>query len=123
MGLKVFVTAGEDIGDHKLVYIASDGKCYLADASSVSTMPSMGLSCGAIGEDITGEVIIAGLISLPEWNWTRGGENGLLYVSTDAGEFTQTKPSTTGDQVQVVGIPITGTMIMFSPNYVLEEVT
>jgi len=122
MGLKKKFVSGEDIGDHKLVYIASDGKCYHTNADSVSTMPVVGISCGAIMSENEGEILFIGLIKSDGWNWTTGGGNGMLYASTDAGELTQDKPLSTGNQVQIVGVVITETLILFNPNYVIVEV-
>ena len=122
MGLKKKFVSGEDIGDHKLVYIASDGKCYHTNANSVSTMPVVGISCGAISSGSEGEILLIGLIKSDGWNWTTGGGNGMLYASTDAGELTQVKPLSTGNQVQIVGAVITETLMLFNPNYVLVEV-
>jgi len=122
MGLKKKFVGGEDIGDHKLVYIASNGKCYHTNADSVSTMPVVGISCGAFSSESEGEILFLGLIKSDGWNWTTGGGNGMLYASTSAGELTQTKPVSTGNQVQIVGIVITETLILFNPNYVVVEV-
>lgn len=122
MGLKKKFVSGEDIGDHKLVYVASDGKCYHTNANSVSTMPAVGISCGAIAEGEQGEILFIGLIGSHGWNWMMGGGNGMIYASTEAGEPTQTKPLSTGDQVQIVGVVITETLILFNPNYMLIEI-
>ena len=122
MGLKKTVVAGEDIEDHKLVYVASDGKCYLSNANSVSTMPAMGISCGPILEAGSGEVLLLGLIGCDSWSWVLDGVNSVLYASTQAGDLTQSKPLQTGNQVQIIGMAITETLILFNPNYVLVEV-
>jgi len=122
MGIKKKFVGGEDIGDHKLVYIASDGKCYLTNANSVSTMPVVGISCEVITEGDQGEVLLVGLIGSDGWSWTMGGEDGMIYASTNVGEPTQTKPLSSGDQVQIVGAVITETLILFNPNYVIVEV-
>jgi len=123
MGLKKMMVAGEDIESHKLVYVASDGKCYLSNANSASTMPATGISCGVIQNDGTGEVLFLGLISSTGWSWVTGGVGGLLYPSTNAGELTQSKPLVSGDQVQIVATVITENLILFNPNYVLVEVS
>jgi hypothetical protein len=123
MGLKKMMVAGEDIGSHKLVYVASDGKCYLSNANAVSTMPATGISCGEISNGGTGEILFLGLIGSTGWSWATGGESGLLYPSTDAGELTQSKPLVSGNQVQIVATVITENLILFNPNYVLVEVS
>ena len=53
------------------------------------------------------------------WTWTVGG---LIYVSTTTGTLTQTAPSGTGDQVQVVGYATHADRMYFNPSLVLVEV-
>ncbi len=47
------------------------------------------------------------------WTWTAGG---MLFLST-SGDLTQTKPSTVGQIVQVVGVALSATMVMFNPSF------
>jgi hypothetical protein len=54
------------------------------------------------------------------WSFTTGG---LVYASITAGALTQTAPSGTGDQVQVVGVAYHADKIQFSPAPVLVEVS
>jgi len=123
MGLKKIMVAGEAIESHKLVYVASNGKCYLVNADAVSTMPATGISCGPISEDGTGEILLLGLISSTNWSWATGGIDSVLYASTQIGDITQMKPLQTGNQVQIIGTAITENLILFNPNYVLVEVS
>jgi hypothetical protein len=60
-----------------------------------------------------------GLARDDSWDWTIGG---LVYASTTAGELTQTPPSGTGDQVQVLGVAYSADEISFQPSPILIEV-
>ena len=122
MGIKKMMVAGEDIESHKLIYVASDGKCYLSNASSAALMPVTGISCGPISNGGTGEILFLGLISSVDWSWVTGGVDAMIYPSTNAGELTQSKPLTSGNQIQIVATAITETLILFNPTYVLVEV-
>jgi len=110
-------TAGEDLGNRKLVYINSDGTWKLADADAASTMPVVGLTMGAIAAGKTGLILIDGFIGLSSWSWTIGGR---LYASENvAGELTQTAPANPLYLTQEIGIPISTKQIFFSPQQVI----
>lgn len=87
-----------------------------ADADAASTMPCTALAL----EAGTGskKVLLKGYIRNDSWNWS----GGLIYVSTVSGELTQTAPSGSGDQVQVVGYAVTADVMYFSPSLVLVEI-
>ena len=53
------------------------------------------------------------------WTWTVGG---LIYADTTIGGFTQTAPSGSGDQVQVVGYAVHADTMWFDPDLTLVEV-
>ena len=93
------------------LYLAADGHYDEADADSSATMPCTALAL----ETGTGSkrVLIMGMIRNDAWNWTPGGK---VYVSTTTGALTQTAPSGTGDQVQVVGVAISADVIRFTPS-------
>lgn len=99
------------------LYLASDGHFDEADASAAATMPCMALAL----EEGTGskKVLLQGIIRDDSWSWTAGG---LLYVSTTAGNLTQTQPSGSGDQVQIIGVALSADVIYFNPCYVLVEI-
>ncbi len=100
------------------LYMASDGNFDEADADSASTMPCRALAV----ETGTGSkiVLLQGFLRVDAWNWTPGGD---IYVDTTTGGLTQTAPSGTGDQVQVVGFAWDADTIYFLPgSYSVEEV-
>ena len=52
------------------------------------------------------------------WNWSAG----KLYISTVAGVMTQTKPATTGQQIQVLGYALSADTVWFEPMTMVAEV-
>ena len=118
-GFKTQGVGGENVPSHRLVYLADNGTWYQADASTDSTMPASAITCGGLLRNQQGELLLFGLISLNEWRWA---SRKLLYASKTPGFLTQTRPDVIGDQVQVVGLALTETLILFNPNYVIVEV-
>jgi hypothetical protein len=113
------LTAGETLTLFQLVYRKSDGKLWKADANGTLTYPCVMLANGAITADTTGEFLIQGFARDDSWTWTVGG---LLYLSDVAGSMTQTAPSASGDKVQVVGVALTATVILFKPDFAYAEI-
>lgn len=99
------------------LYQASDGNWDEAKADSISTMPCRALAL----ETGTGTKLILrrGWIRDDSWAWTPGAP---VYMSTTTGALTQTKPSTTGDQVQIVGYAETADILDFNPSMTIVEV-
>lgn len=121
-GFVSVMTAGENLSFGDLCYRKSDGKWWKANAGSATTMPGCVVSLGTILTDDTGEFALPGssqFIRNDSWSLTVGG---LIYASTTSGGITQTAPSSTGDQVQVIGYAYTSTIINFDPSLILVEV-
>lgn len=99
------------------LYMASDGNMETADASGANYMPCVAIAL----ESGTGskEVLLRGYVRDDTWNFTPGG---LIYVSTTLGDLTQTAPSGSGDQVQVIGWAYSADIMVFDPSLVLVEV-
>jgi len=99
------------------LHMDTDGHWIEADADADTTMP-----CAAIALETgtgTKKVLLRGFIRDDTWNWTIGG---VIYVSTTVGGLTQTAPSGSGDQVQVVGFAVSADVMYFSPALVTAEV-
>lgn len=112
-GLWINDTAGEALGQFKVVYIGPAGTWLLADADALATMPAIGLTLEAIAAGSKGRVLKIGVIVELSWTWVPGG---LIYVDTVAGELTQTAPTGTDDQRQAVAVAMEGgSTIMFDP--------
>ena len=112
-GFKVNERAGENLGNHKLVYRGADSYWHLADADATATMPVLGITMSAITTGMKGEILLWGYIGDPLWTWTPGTR---IYMSTTPGELITIPPSGSGDQVQIVAAAITDIMIQFNPS-------
>ena len=99
------------------LFMNSDGNYEEADADDVATMPCVALAL----ETGTGnkKILLQGYITNESWTWTPGG---LVYVSPDTGELTQTIPLTSGQQVQIVGYASGTNTVFFNPNLMLIEI-
>lgn len=99
------------------LFMNSAGRYEIADAGSVSTMPCVALAL----ETGTGskKVLLQGYIHNDSWNWIPGA---LIYISPTAGTLTQTIPSETGQQVQIVGYASKTNTVYFNPNLMLIEI-
>jgi hypothetical protein len=107
------------VGFGAALHMDTDGNWVMADADWTS-MPCQALAL----EAGTGskKVLMQGFIRNDSWNWTVGGDSGLIYVSTTTGQLTQTAPSSTGDKVQIVGFATHADRMYFNPEYTLIEV-
>ena len=122
IGMAIEGTAGESLLIGEVVYISSDGKYYKSDADSFSTMPVVALVLGDISVDTTGNLLLDGYFRYDSWSgWTIGGNNSI-FASTDSGGITQTIPSGSGDQVQVIGYPVASKIIRFDPDSTVLEI-
>jgi hypothetical protein len=114
------MTAGENLVFGDVCYMKSDGKLWKADYNSSTTMPGIAIAGESISAGTTGTFILpCSYVRDNTWNWTAGS---LLYTGT-SGSIASTAPSGSGDQIQVLGISISGDIILFNPSYVLVEVT
>ena len=117
-GMTVVAPVGaNDTGFGAALYVSSDGTLKEADADALTTMPCVALAL----ESGTGnkEVLLQGFIKNESWTWTPGG---FIYVSPTTGIITQTKPSTSGQQFQILGVAVSDNMIYFTPNLMLIEI-
>ncbi len=114
-----YYAAGENLVFGDVVYLKSDGKMWKADADAAATMPGVAVAVATILADATGKFLLLGYLEKTAWTWTIGG---MVYVDVTAGALTQTAPSGSGDQVQIVGFAITADIIFFKPDLTLVEV-
>lgn len=122
-GPQATMTAGETLAFGNLCYLKSDGKWWKADADQDTTMPGMAIACATMATDATGVFALPGsYLRDDSWNWTLGAVDGLIYAGTDLGGLTQTAPSGSGDQVQIVGYAYTADIMFFNPSPVIAEV-
>ena len=118
-GFTADLTAGENVAFGDVGYMKSDGKVWKSDANAASTMPALFMAIETILADASGKWLLLGYARDASWSWAVGG---LIYASATAGALTQTAPSGTGDQVQVVGVATNSTRMFFNPSLVLVEI-
>ena len=118
-GIKSTFTAGENVAFGDVCYVKSDGKLWKGDANAVATASVVAMSLGTILADASGSFLLMGIARNDAWAWTVGA---LLYLSGTAGELTETAPSASGDQVQIVGVATHADRIYFKPELVQVEV-
>ena len=110
-------TAGEAISATAAVYFKSaDSKWYnaKADASATSGPVLLGMAPAAISSGSTGVILLGGTMEVTGWGLTAGA---AYYVSAaTAGAITSTVPSTSGNQVRVIGHAITTTSFYVHPS-------
>lgn len=110
-GFWIMGTAAEALGAKKLVYLIPNEQWSLADADIAASMPTMGMTQGAIASGKRGVIFVYGFIGDSTWSWTRGA----VYASAIAGELTQSMPDMSDSVVQEIGYASSDTMIFFNP--------
>ena len=113
--------AGEAIDQGEVCYLNADGSYYLADANSTTTMFVVAMAAEDMLTETSGMFLTNGYLRLDAWTWTIGSENPI-YASWDAGGITQTIPSATGNQVQIVGYAAYDNCIRFCPDWTVIEI-
>jgi predicted deacetylase len=113
---------GDTLAAGKLMYLATGGIWKHADADAVASCGGvmLGIAMGTAVSDgflVNGYANISGtLTAQPVYKLTHGA---ALYVSTTAGEMTQTQPTASGDISRVIGYAVsssTGKVIYFNPS-------
>jgi len=118
-GNKANMSVGyNSVGFGAALFMGGDGDLDEADASDSTTAPCIALAL----ETGTGEkeVLLKGFIRDDSWSWSNIGRP--IYLSTTEGEMTETPPSVSGDQVQILGIVKATNMIYFKPELTVIEV-
>ena len=99
------------------LYCADDFNYERCDADTTATMPCVALAVetGA-GSKM---VLLEGQICNTTWDWSAGP----IYISLTTGALTQTIPSGTGDQVQIVGFALSADTMYFRPDSTVVEIS
>jgi hypothetical protein len=119
-GWKVSATAGENLVFGNMCYLKSDGKYWKADADASGTMPVTAMAAATISADTAGVFLRQGWARDDTLTNTVGGK---IFASTTAGGQTQTAPSGSGDQVQVIGLAEHADYFYFNPSLDVLELT
>lgn len=112
-------TAGETLNFGDVVYLKSDGEMYLIDADAEATLPGVYMALATMTDGNDGLFLVNGWVRNDAWDWTIGI---MLYSSligvTDS-TVTETRPTLTGDYVQLLGFALSADVINFMPNIML----
>jgi hypothetical protein len=92
----------------------------LADADHADKVGAVFLITESISAENAGKALISGIMRLDSWDWS--GANKSLFVSTTAGDMTETIPSTAGQYAQKIGYSLTPDIILFRPSVDFAEV-
>lgn len=105
--------AGEAIAEGQLCGIANtNGKAFLADGNATQGTAATDKAVGyAVKAAAAGDMVALAPIALVD-GFSSLTVGGICYLSTTAGGVTQTKTSTNGETLQIVGIARSATEIL-----------
>lgn len=110
---------GETIAQFEAVYFDfTAGEWLKADANAAGKFPATALAVTSSTDGAAITVLLSGLVRDDTWNWSAGP----IYLSATAGALTQTAPSTSGDNVQIIGYAKTADIAYFHFNPTFVEV-
>jgi hypothetical protein len=107
------VVAGEDIAEGQLCGIAdTNGKAFLADANGTQGTAVVDKAVGfAVKAAVAGKMVAIAPICTVD-GLTSLTVGGLCYLDTTKGGMTQTKTSTNGEILQVVGVAKSASIVL-----------
>lgn len=109
-GIIANLTAGENLSAGDVVY--PDGSAVSkADADNSGYYPAIGIALETINNASQGAILLQGIYYSSSHGYT-----GTIYLSTTAGAFTDTAPSTSNEIVQVLGHVLNTNKIYFNPS-------
>lgn len=107
--------AGATVAVGDCVRLGDAGRWVPVDADAIAT--STGLLGIALQAKADGQELLVALpgsfVRLDAWNWTVGA---VLYISTSAGQITETQPNGTDDVIRVAGYAMSADVIYFHPS-------
>jgi len=119
-GIKIALTAGQDLVFADVGYIKSDGKVGKADASVIATATAIVMALATISNNASGSFLLIGIARNDAWTWIVGG---IIYLSETAGGLTQTAPTATDTVTQIIGVATHADRMYFNPQLVQVEHT
>lgn len=119
-GMKIQMTAGEILAIGDPCKINSAGKMVKATADTLANAGAEFLCLAALGADEVGYFLV-GPGTLRDDSLAFGTVGGRVYLST-TGTLVQTAPNSTGNAVQILGVAISATVILWKPELVMVEV-
>ena len=116
----ISLVAGATMGIGDVCYIDSSGNASLIDASTGAEMPGLVMCVEAsLPSGDTGAFVLGGIVINGGWSW--GTTGAMLYGATggvSGGTITDVMPGVTGDTVQILGVVLSATKIVFAPQLV-----
>lgn len=107
-------TVGETVAFGDVLYLKfSDGKWWKAKADAYATTPGLRMAMASISANASGVLLIEGNVRYD--SWSLADRNVWLSAAT-AGAVITTQPSTTGNQIQYLGVAKTSTTMYFKPS-------
>jgi hypothetical protein len=123
-GSQLVQTADATLIAGNLIYSSAADHVGKAEANAGATLPCVGISTQAITSAATGTIQYGGIVTLTtaQWDAAFGTSGGLTFGTTyylspsTAGLGTVTCPTTTGQYVQIIGIALSSTELLFNPS-------
>ena len=116
----ISLVAGATMGIGDVCYINASGGVSLINAATGAEMPGLVMCVEAsLPSGDTGAFVLGGIVINGGWSW--GTTGAILYGSTgglSGGTITDVMPGVTGDTVQILGVVLSPTKIVFAPQLV-----
>ena len=110
---------GESVTFGSLLYFNwADKEWKKTDADTAATMPGLRIALETKADGETCLMLVKGYIRVDAWNFT----GAMVYASDTPGVMTSTAPSTTGQQVQRVGVAKSVDILFFDPSLDVGEI-
>ena len=115
-GITAEFTAGDSQNRGDVVYFkAGDSKMWRADADTAAEMPVRAMAAANISADASGVYLLHGFLE-DNGTFPTYTVGATIYAPEAEGPPTETRPSSTGDLVQVLGFAITSQLLYFNPS-------
>lgn len=121
-GPTIRLVANENQAFGDVCFINVDGEAQLGDADADSTAYCTVMCTETVTANNTATYIVQGHARDDTWAWTVGGLVYLSTTGTTGNTLTQTAPSATGDQVQIIGVATHADRILFNPDLSVVEI-
>ena len=115
-GITATFTAGDTQNRGDVVYFkAGDSKMWRADADTAAEMPVRAMAAANISADASCVYLLHGFLE-DNGTFPTYTVGATIYAPEAEGPPTETRPSSTGDLVQVLGFAITSQLLYFNPS-------
>lgn len=118
-GVHLTLTAEQNQAIGDVCYIKNNGNAQLAKADVIANANAIVIVAeAAIGAAASGKYLVQGIVRDDSWGWTVGGLIYLSLTGTTGNTLTQVAPSGANEVIQVLGVALSATTILFSPSLV-----